>query len=239
MTLWAAVPVKTLAAAKGRLAPVLTPEQRRALATALLADVLEALVGTPAIARVLVVSADPDALALARAMGALPVDEPLADGAGGAAPETALNAALDHAAALATAAGAAALLALPADLPLVTAADVAAVLAAAPPAPSVLLAPTWDGGTSILLRRPPLAIPARFGPASLRAHLQAAAARHLLVRLVWRANLGLDLDRPTDLQRLVALPPRGRARALLATWGWQSAGARALPERAPIAPLPG
>ena len=69
--------------------------------------------------------------------------------------------------------------------------------------------------------------------------IQAAAARHLLVRLVWRANLGLDLDRPTDLQWLVALPPRGRARALLATWGWQSAGARALPERAPIAPLPG
>ncbi|HZU06302.1 MAG TPA: 2-phospho-L-lactate guanylyltransferase [Chloroflexota bacterium] len=226
MTLWAVVPVKALAAAKSRLAPILTPAERRALAAALLADVLEALSTTPALARVLVVSADPAALALAEAAGATPVEEPPAVVPDEPTDEAALNAALDHAATLAAAAGAAALLALPADLPLVTAADVAAVLAAAPPAPSVLLVPARDGGTSILLRQPPLAIPARFGPASLRAHLQAAAARSVPARLMWRANLGLDLDGPADLQRLVAFPPRGRAQALLAAWRvaerWQS-----------------
>jgi 2-phospho-L-lactate/phosphoenolpyruvate guanylyltransferase len=221
MALWAVVPVKGLAAAKRRLAPLLTPAERGALAAALLADVLAALQDSPAIERVLVVSPDPEALALAEAWGARPVAEPLGPAAGGPRPageETGLNLALDHGAMVAAAGGAAALLTLPADLPLVTPADVAAVGAALPPAPSVVLAPTTDGGTGALLRQPPLAIPARFGAASLRAHLQAAASQGAAVRLVWRRNLSLDVDRPADLERLAALPPHGETQALLAQW---------------------
>jgi 2-phospho-L-lactate guanylyltransferase len=221
MALWAVVPVKGLTAAKGRLAPLLTSAERGALAAALLADVLAALRDAPGVERVLVVSPDPEALALAEVWGATPLVEPVAPGVASPRPpgdDVGLNVALDHAAVVAAAGGAAALLALPADLPLVAPADVAAVAAALPRAPSVALAPTADGGTGALLRQPPLAIPARFGAASLRAHLEAAAAHGVAARLVWRRNLSLDVDRPADLERLAFLPAPSATRRLLVQW---------------------
>jgi 2-phospho-L-lactate guanylyltransferase len=235
MALWAVVPVKGLTAAKGRLAPLLTTAERGALAAALLADVLAALRIAPEIQRVLVVSPDPEALALAETWGATPLAEPPATTLPGLRPpgdDTSLNLALDHAATVAAAGGAAGLLALPADLPLVSPADVAAVCAALPAAPYVALAPTTDGGTGALLRQPPLAIPARFGAASLRAHLQAAAAHGVAARLVWRRNLSLDVDHPADLERLVSLPLASATQRLLAEWQaagrWPAAHALAL-----------
>ena len=221
MALWAVVPVKGLTAAKGRLAPLLTPAERGALAAALLADVLAALGAAPLVERVLVVSPDPDALALAEAWGATPLAEPIPAEHGAlrqSGEESGLNAALDHAALVAAAGGAAALLALPADLPLVSPSDVAAVAEALPSGPSAALAPTPDGGTGALLRQPPLAIPARFGAASLRAHLQAAAERGVSARLVWRRNLSLDVDHPADLERLATLPIGTATQRLLQQW---------------------
>ncbi|HEY7060695.1 MAG TPA: 2-phospho-L-lactate guanylyltransferase [Chloroflexota bacterium] len=237
MTLWAVVPIKGLGAAKGRLAPLLTPAERAALAAAMLGDVVAALLSTAAVERVLVVSPDPAALALAASLQATPLRESVAATAlpAGSAPggeEAALNAALDHAAAVAVAGAATALVALPADLPLVTPADVAVVAAALPGAPSVVLAPTADGGTGALLRQPPLAIAACFGADSVRAHLQAAAARGVAARLVWRANLSLDVDRPADLEWVLTLPRNTRTRALLKDWRaagrWPGAEAVAL-----------
>ncbi len=245
MSLWAVVPVKALAAAKGRLAPALSASERRALAEALLTDVLAALAGASAVERVLVVSDDPEALALAARLGATPLAEeallgahppretvplvprlPAADAA--LETEAALNRALDQAAVAAWSAGAAGLLALPADLPLVTPADVAALAADPLPAPSVVLAATLDGGTGALLRRPPLAIPACFGPVSLRAHLAAAGRHGCRARLVWRPNLALDVDAPADLERLVTQSRLGEhTRAWLAAWrGAAAAGGR-------------
>ena len=270
MTVWAVVPAKPLDAAKGRLAPLLAPAERRALAEALLADVLSALVGASVVDRVLVVSTDPAALALAECLGAHPVPEttaahprgvgPAADGPLNAAlghtasiptsasqrartadAEATLNAALNQAAAIATHGGAQALLALPADLPLITPGDVAALVAGLPARPFIVLAATRDGGTSALLRQPPLVLPAAFGPESLRAHLRAAAAagvaarivwrpnlaldvdtpadlRRLARRIVWRPNLALDVDTPADLRRLARRPPQTRTGALLARW---------------------
>src|SRR5262249_25278777 len=114
--------------------------------------------------------------------------------------------------------GATGVLTLAADLPLVTAADVSALATSPAAAPSIVLAPTGDGGTSALLRDPPLAIAAHFGPGSLAAHLRAAAAAGARARLVWRPNLALDVDRPDDLRRLAMLPPRSRTQRLLAEW---------------------
>jgi 2-phospho-L-lactate/phosphoenolpyruvate guanylyltransferase len=228
MSLWAVVPIKTLDASKGRLAPLLGPAQRRGLAAALLADVLAALAAAPIVERVLVVSPDRAALALGASLGAVPLletavgDESAAgegEPSGDRHSERALNAALDQAADVARAGGAAALLALPADLPLITAADVTALAAALPPAPSVVLAATLDGGTSALLRQPPGALPACFGPASLRAHLRAAAERAVRARVVWRPSLALDVDAPEDLQRVATAPTLGaRTRAWWAEW---------------------
>ena len=233
MNVWAVVPAKPLAVAKARLAPLLTAGEREALARVMLTDVLAALHDAPALAVVMVVSADPAALELAAALGARPLAEPAAgnglgwNGAGRSSAierpdtpdhEAGLNAALDYAASVALDGGADALLALPADVPLVTPEDVAALIDALPPSPSAVLASTADGGTGALLRSPPLAFPARFGPRSLQAHTEAAARHAVPTRLVRRPNLALDIDRPADLLRLVALPLRSRTQELLAEW---------------------
>ncbi len=66
----AIVPVKALAIAKSRLANILSQAERRLLVQTMLADVLHALVATPAIARIGVISADADVLEQARRAGA-------------------------------------------------------------------------------------------------------------------------------------------------------------------------
>ena len=80
---WAAVPVKEFAGAKQRLAPLLTPEQRQALAAAMLEDVLAALAGAP-LAGILVNTVDPLAAELARRYGARVVTDGARDGHTGA-----------------------------------------------------------------------------------------------------------------------------------------------------------
>jgi hypothetical protein len=61
MDLWAVVPVKERDRAKERLAPLLPPEMRQALALAMLEDVLAALTSAAGLAGLLVVTVDPAA----------------------------------------------------------------------------------------------------------------------------------------------------------------------------------
>src|SRR5438105_13870928 len=87
------VPMKPLEHAKARLAPMLSPEQRRALSLAMLTDVVRA---AGALDVVWVLNSDEDAAAVARAEGA----EPRPDAARGEG----LNASRDRATARAAAA---------------------------------------------------------------------------------------------------------------------------------------
>ena len=76
-----------------------------------------------------------------------------------------------------------------------------------------MLAPSADGaGTSLLLRRPPKAIPARFGPDSFRRHVELATQRGLPVSVVERQELSFDVDRPGDILTLLADGRLGRTR---------------------------
>jgi 2-phospho-L-lactate guanylyltransferase len=193
---WAAVPVKDLASAKSRLSGVIAPARRRALTLTWLGGVLGALRESGGIARILVVSADPEVLGVAAVAGAEAVRE--------AAP-AGLNAAVGQAAALASRGGAEGLLVMAADLPEVGAADVAALLAAgaALDGPGVVLAPDHTGrGTNALLLRPPTAILPRFGPDSFAAHRWAALAAGLPARIVARPGPAADVDTPGDLERM-------------------------------------
>jgi 2-phospho-L-lactate guanylyltransferase len=194
-----AVPVKSLARAKTRLAPALTDLERGALTLAMLEDVLDAALSVPGW-ETWVVSPDEVALEIAAARGARPIGEekpPLAN-------------AIRQVESLAKEAGAGALAVLPADVPLVTAEtlhDALRTLGA------VVLARSADGaGTSLLLRRPPRAIPARFGPDSFERHLALAAERELPVSVVRRRELSFDVDRPGDILTLLADGRRGRTR---------------------------
>ena len=69
----ALVPVKALDQAKGRLAALLSQEERRVLALAMLEDVLRALQAVPRVEHVAGVSPDTDVLARAEKLGAEPL----------------------------------------------------------------------------------------------------------------------------------------------------------------------
>src|SRR5262245_65269658 len=186
--LYAIVPVKPLHLAKGRLSTILTASERRALVLAMLGDVLAALRATEAVGEMVVVSRDAEVLALAARLGAAGLLE-RADG---------LNAAYAQAAAFAGLSGTTALLALPADLPLVVPAEIAGLVAAGQRA-DVALAPSRDGGTNGLYRSADIALPFLFGPGSLARHSDAAHVSGLAVRLFRAPGLELDIDKPDDL----------------------------------------
>ena len=194
-----AVPVKSLPRAKTRLSPALTGLERGALTLAMFEDVLDVALSVPGW-ETWVVSPDEVALEIAARRGARAVPEdkpPLAN-------------AIRQVEALAKKEGAAALAILPADVPLVT---VDTLHEALRTLGAVVLARSADGaGTSLLLRRPPRAIPARFGPESFRRHLQLAAERDLPVAVVERPELSFDVDRPDDILTLLADGRRGRTR---------------------------
>jgi 2-phospho-L-lactate/phosphoenolpyruvate guanylyltransferase len=194
-----AVPVKSLSRAKTRLSPALTGLERGALTLAMLEDVLDAALSVPGW-ETWVISPDEVALEIAAGRGARPIPEakpPLAN----AIRQVETKAKQDGASALAV---------LPADVPLVT---VDTLHEALRTLGAVVLARSADGsGTSLLLRRPPRAIPARFGPDSFRRHVELAHARGLPVAIVERRELSFDVDRPDDILTLLADGRRGRTR---------------------------
>lgn len=194
-----AVPVKPLSRAKTRLASALTPLERGALTLAMLEDVLDATLQVAGW-QTWVVSPDEVALEIAARRGAGPVPES----------KPPLSGAIRQVEALALEQDADALAILPADLPLVTP---DALHEAFHTLGSVVLARSGEGtGTSLLLRRPPRAIPARFGPDSFRRHFELAAERGLPVSVVERRELSFDLDRPDDILTLLAEGRTGRTR---------------------------
>ena len=203
----ALVPVKALDQAKGRLAALLSQEERRALALAMLEDVLRALQAVPCVDHVAVVSPDADVLARAEALGAEPLSEPpLCRG---------VNQALAHASVDLSGRGADALLVVAADLPAALPADVESVLDALPKK-GIAVVPTDDRGTGAIALRPPDAVPFRFGRRSSVSHKREAVARDLPARVLHLASLSRDVDEPDDLTDLLAHPAETATHRLLA-----------------------
>jgi 2-phospho-L-lactate guanylyltransferase len=202
-TVHVVVPVRGIESGKSRLGQALDAEEREVLVLGLLGRTLDVLAAWSAAQRVYLVTGDATTAELARR--ALPtltvVGEPRNGGLNGA-----LRAARDAA----TAAGATAVLMLPADLPVLEVAALDrlldgadAALAAGNGRPLVVVAPSdARGGTNALLLAPPNVIEPCFGESSLSAHLEAAANADATVQLVIDPAFGFDLDTPDDFERL-------------------------------------
>lgn len=191
MTIWAVVPVKPLRRGKSRLADVLTEDERAALNRNLLERTVETLVELPELEQVLVISRDPEALALARYRGARTV---LEDGS----PH--LNVALTRATMVASTYAARGVLILPADLPQLGHADVRAMIEAGREPPVVVIAPDHRReGTNAMLINPAGLIQYDFGTGSFERHAAHVKAKGARLEIMDLPSLAHDVDLPEDL----------------------------------------
>ena len=197
MSLWAIVPVKPLRRGKSRLREVLSEEKRALLNYSMLDKTLLTLSGVPEIDKILVVSRDPAALALARERGARTLME---DGS----PE--LNLALRRASTVAKTYNAHAIMIIPADLPLLTIDDLYLFLQHSGNPPEMIISPDrrWDG-TNALYLNPIGSIEYAYGEGSLYKHINQARVNNLHVEVIPLETIGFDLDLPEDLEMLLRI----------------------------------
>lgn len=192
MTLWAIVPVKPLRRGKSRLAGTLSEDERTYLNQYLLERTLKTLAGLKEIEQVLVVSRDPQALAIARQFDARTVRE-------NGAPQ--LNTALMRATVVAQVYATQAVLVLPADLPLLNSDDLLTLIRHASNPPVVVIAPDrHHKGTNALLISPSGLIQYDFGENSFQRHCERARKAGARLEIVELPSLSLDLDLPEDLE---------------------------------------
>jgi len=198
---FAILPVKRFGSAKVRLEDELSGGTRRALAEAMVTDVLMALRRTKAVAEVLLVTSEPAAEAIGRGYGANVLVD---DRGSGQSPATLIGVA--HA----IEAGAARVLLVPGDTPAVDPAQLEELLARPATSRSVVIVPDRHGtGTNALLLTPPDVIQPAFGPDSREKHEQAAAEAGVPCTVEEVETLALDVDTADDLEALrIALANR-------------------------------
>ena len=176
--------------AKSRCAAVLGPADREALTAVMLGDMLAALARCEAIGGAWVVTPTAALARLAESHGAQAIRQ--LEPAG-------LNAAFALAAAhIRENAPYEALMLMPGDLPLLQPDDLDAAVHLAR-THAVVLAPSHDGGTSLLGLRAGVALPPEFGADSFRRHSDAVADGGLSVASLEATSFWHDVDRPDDL----------------------------------------
>jgi 2-phospho-L-lactate guanylyltransferase len=189
------LPIKDLRNAKQRLAGVLTPEERFALAHAMLADTVRAVRGVRHADRIFVVTNYEPAMQAARENGweILREDQQISESV---SVDVASRQCEEH--------GVTAVLRLPLDLPLVQSRDIDELLAVECVSPALAIVPSRDGtGTNAILRTPPTLFPSHFGSGSFARH--CGEADRAGARIFKRRNvrLEMDVDDEADLRALL------------------------------------
>lgn len=195
MTLTVIVPVKPFSEAKSRLAEVFSQSQRIELSRSLLQHTINVLQEVTIPIRLMVVSRDLEALAMAEKAGFIIVNE---NG------YSSLNSALKLAASTPHLGNSNGIVILPADLPLITHYDVEGVINESFAPPVVIIVPDrWKKGTNCLLINPADLIPFSFGTRSFIQHKKLAKAAGVNLKVIYNDHIAIDLDTPEDLSYLL------------------------------------
>ena len=202
----AILPIKSLGAAKQRLAGLLGSGSRQALAQAMFSDVLAALRQVEGVEEIVVVTANDLARSTARGERVTLLHDD-AEAGQSAAAAIGIDYAVEH--------GFERVLLVPGDTPLLDPAETDALLAgAAAQARAITIVPDRHGtGTNALVLSPPRALTPSFGPGSLERHLSAARASGLEHAVDSVPSLVLDVDTPDDLGELAEVLETRRGRA--------------------------
>ncbi len=196
--MWGVLPVKNFENAKTRLAPALTPEERRTLFPLMVEDVLAAMAASD-LDGVLVLTNEPAAGALAKQYGARVEGEPENQGQ---------SEAVMRAMQILEGEGVQSALQLPGDIPGVSPAEINRLAAehSARGARAMTIVQGHDGkGSNALAVSPPTLMPFHFGHDSFGPHLaEARAAGVEPVILDGLPGIALDIDTGEDLAKLLA-----------------------------------
>lgn len=197
-TVQALLPLKDLVSAKSRLGGILSPSERRALAQAMVEDVLETLTSHPNVTAVTLVSDDPGAEMLASKYGVDFLDEHTLDCRG-------LNQVLEKACDSLAGTPDTITLILHGDIPLLSHSDIDAALARREEADGLLIGCDRAGqGTNLLMFDDASRPEFRFGPNSCEKHIKSAQKLGVAVSVLHSRAIGLDIDEPDDLAMLMA-----------------------------------
>jgi 2-phospho-L-lactate/phosphoenolpyruvate guanylyltransferase len=191
----AVLPIKRFDDAKQRLDRALNAGSRRALAEAMVSDVLHALRRATRVDAVIVVTGEHSAEALARAYDAqaIPDDDRGHSHAARSGVDWALENDFQR------------VLLVPGDCPALDPKEVDELVLEGMSAPDVIIVPDRHGtGTNALLLAPPDAIAPSFGPGSRARHEDAALEAGARWRIAEPRSLVLDIDTADDLAVLRA-----------------------------------
>ena len=195
--MWGVLPVKNFENAKTRLAPTLTPEQRRTLFRLMVEDVLAAMCAS-GLKGVLVLTNEPEVAALAAQYGARVEGEPENLGQ---------SEAVMRAMQILEAEGVRAALQLPGDIPGVSPEEIDRLVqahAAQGPRAMTIVRGHDGKGSNALAVSPPTLMPFHFGHDSFAPHLaEARAAGVEPVVLDGLPGIALDVDTGDDLAKLM------------------------------------
>jgi 2-phospho-L-lactate guanylyltransferase len=195
--IFALLPVKSPRNAKQRLSGFLSPEQRETLARAMYEQVLGTLCSVRGLDRVVVATSDPGIADRARGHGVEVFEEDQ---------QVSHSHSADLAAQRAMELGATSIILLPIDVPLVTQAEIEDLVEHA--RHGVIVVPSGDGtGTNALVRYPPNAMKACFGPGSFRAHCGLAESLGIPLKVLRPPGILFDLDTPEDVAELLERAP--------------------------------
>jgi len=191
----AVVPIKTLSAAKQRLAGALATGARQSLAQAMFSDVLAALRRSQQVEAIAVVTADVVANAVAHGERVTVLPDERQDGQ---------SAAAMIGIRYAVATGYERVVLIPGDTPLLDATELDDLLVRCEAdGVGMAVVPDRHGtGTNALVLTPPAALEPSFGPGSFGRHMNHAVGAGLNHRAEHVASLAHDVDTPEDLAAL-------------------------------------
>lgn len=189
------LPVKDLRNAKKRLADVLTPEERFALAQAMLTDTIRAIQHVRNAEKIFVITNYQPVMDVAEENGwkILREDRQISE-----------SHAVDFASRVCEERGVSGLLRVPLDVPLAQAGDIDELLMMECGIPGLVIVPSRNGtGTNAILRTPPALFPSHFGEGSFAKHLSEAKRAGATIFIRRNARLEMDVDDESDLRALL------------------------------------
>ncbi len=218
MKLSIVIPMKNPECSKTRLAKVLNPSERKRLALYLFEKNLGFFRQMYPQYNLLVVTESQEIQQIAESYGAEVLREgrqkapraeqdkgqreELRDGAREEQQQSGLNAAVSQAARYNADRGFDSQLVIPGDIQELDCDEIETLLNQRVTERSVIVCPSYDGGTNAIMTTPPDVMPFCFGPNSSRKHLLAAFEAGLHTRRVFLESLSHDIDRPEDLSRV-------------------------------------